>query len=178
MLKKTLVTAGLVAALASPALAVDEQLPINAIDVRAATDNMAGANGFDLHPSITADLKNAVWAELDNKKPDDASAYSLDIILSALRVDDSVVLPEDGRFNYMEALVEVREYGTTDPMTTFPVLVRAMKGDAPAGAYVVDPAASDYYGAMLAGFAKGVEREMVEIPNVNPTNQTPGEASN
>lgn len=173
MFKRSLTAIALIAMTSVPAFATDEQLPVVAVDVTSLELAAGNSNALSFYPEINDELREAILAELDNKVTDGSQGYEVDVLITAVLLNDSPVLSEDGRFNVLEGLVKVTHEDSNKPVTTIPVILHAMAAETPIdGVTYVQPGVDDFYDAMLAAFAKATETALTEIPADTPESAT------
>lgn len=109
-------------------------------------------NALKLWPDVTEDLQKMVKDAVQPMMADDG--VDVKVRLTEMSLEGETMLPDDGEFNWLSGWVFLYRDGT--PVKSFPVIMRADSPDAvsvPGAVIVVAPNDSDYYNALLAGFA-------------------------
>lgn len=167
MIKRVSTAIGLALAIAAPAYALDEPLPVSNVKVETALQGVETADAIAIYPNINTDLETAIWGELKNPQTAGGEGYDINVRLTSLSLDAQPVGP-DGKFNTLEGAVTYTQPHASAPVKTVPITIRATSADVPMGVIAISPDTADYYTAMLAAFANGVGQQMDGLPAIEP----------
>ncbi|SEP64423.1 hypothetical protein [Thalassovita taeanensis] len=169
MMKKTMTALGLVMALSTTAQAA--QLPVVDVVVTSEIDGIENANAMQYWPEIEGDLESAIEKELTNMV--EVNGFIVDVFIQEVRLNDSPVLTDDGRFNYIAGYIDVYEKNENVPHHTLPLILKAYEDDTPQdGVIYVSPDVEDFYGALLTTFAEKTATYLDELPETTPADET------
>ena len=166
MFKKTMTAMGLALIVTTPALAVEGPFPIKDIAASTSFAAMANPNAMQYYPDIANDIENAVRARVDLADEDDVRPLSMDITVTALRLNDNPVLTDTGEFNILEGFVTVYDDRNPEVKKIEPIILEAMEAEVPYPAY--SPDNRDFYTAMVYAFADraaAMAADMDDLPN-------------
>ncbi|EAQ03298.1 hypothetical protein OB2597_01722 [Pseudooceanicola batsensis HTCC2597] len=154
MFKKTVTAAGLALFAATPVFAVEGPFAVKEVDADTYFEAMENPNALDYYPNIAEDIESAVRARADMADDEDYRPINIDIVVTALRLNDSPVLTDEGEFNILEGIVNIRDTAETeaDPVISEPVVLRAEEAAVSYPAFSPDNNA--FYNAMVAAFAE------------------------
>lgn len=160
----------LTALLAAPA-AHAEMVALSDLEVRTDLSDFENSNAMDYWPDLAADLGLAIGERVDLSG--DAEYPSVVVEVIKIAVDGNVVLPDTGEFNELQGIVKVfpgetvettgqNNRGVDEPVQNYPILLRAVAGDAtPVEGWVtIPPSQDDFYNAMINAFAAEVVENM------------------
>ena len=162
-IKLTTAATAALALLSAPALAASEPT-VKEVNVTAQVTNL-DSNAQEFYPNIAHDI----LTEITNIMPltHDQQGFVIDVVVQNVSLDGNSVLPDSREFNQIEGVMSIRAQDTNANSESFPIKVVAQGAGVatPEGFAVVEPSTTDFYQALIAGFAREVaERETEVMP--------------
>ncbi|WP_109464453.1 hypothetical protein [Albibacillus kandeliae] len=151
------------AALAAPVFAAS-QAPIHEVSVTTDYSGLEDSNAKDFYPTISEDLMTAIAERI--QMSDDPTGYTIDVTIQSVNLDGETVLPENKEFNSIDGVMNISAPDAKGATNAIPIKVRAttVDGTVPEGYSAVAPSDSDFYQAMIQGYADAVVEKLPDIP--------------
>ena len=149
-LKKTTAALALMGAVSTPAAAM---APVTDIEVTTESMAIADAEALAYLSTLSADLEAAIAQRVTLGESDEAVDVKIDI--RNVSMNGTPVGPNATEFNQLDGVVTFTVAGTEDSVFITPVQIAAYQADGfvPEGFKVIDADNSDFYAAMVQGFA-------------------------
>lgn len=153
---KTLGLAASVSVMALTGAAFAQMSKVSEITVETTYGAAEDANAAMFFPEIAADVAAAISAGVMTS--DDMEDAKIKVDIRKVALDGDTILPDDAEFNQMEGVAVITSPKGTPGELTFPVRISAQSGDLPVadGFIAVTPSETDFYNAMVLGFANTV----------------------
>mgnify|MGYP001627859155 FL=1 len=161
MLTKTMTAMGLALTMVTPAMALEGPFPVKEITADTYFDAMENPNALDHYPQIANDIENAIRARVDMADEDDYRPLNIDVQVTALRLNDSPILTDEGEFNILEGIVNVYDSRNADVKQVEPIILNAFEAEVPYPAF--SPDNSEFYTAMVYAFADRAAEMVAEV---------------
>ncbi len=147
------------------AAAAQEQVEFSDINVEASMSAATNSNALQVFPEIEADLQTAIASRVLTS--DDASDPTIRIDIRQISLNGNPMLVGSNDFNEIQGVVDISDPNNDIGGQSFPVNIAAYAADQaiPEGYVVIAPSQSDFYTAMINGFADSV---VAEVEKLNP----------
>lgn len=162
-LMQTTAAAAALTMLAAPSFASDTPT-VREVNVTAQVTNL-DENAKAFYPNIAHDILEKIVEEMP--LTGDNQGYVVNVEIQHMSLNGGALAADTHEFNQMEGVMSVTAPDTNAGEMSFPIKIVAQSPDiaTPAGYVTVAPSDTDFYTAMITGFAKAVaEHEPETMP--------------
>lgn len=159
-LRNTLTAVAAVVALGTAAYA--DEATVKEVTVHTDYTSLADANAKDYYPTISDDLMAAIANKIQIIEAPEG--YVLDVNVQKVSLDGDTILPDSAEFNEMEGVATLTSPLTNANSESYPIMIKAMSagGVVADGVTVIQPSETDFYNAMVDGFADAIVDKLPE----------------
>ncbi len=163
MKKLALATSVSVLALAG-AVSAQDAVKVSKIDVAASYSAAQDSNAADVFPEIATDIQAAIAERVPTSS--DAADPMVRVDIRKVALDgDTMMVPDSAEFNELEGVVDISSENGTLGDLSFPINIAAYTAEraVPEGYVAVAPSDTDFYNAMISGFADTVAERLANM---------------